>query len=396
MVEERLKKKEEENFWEYCSRLYRNKIELGMTNREIYEVIVKETGTDKAESSIRCNAKIFNEAYDLGFEKALGDKEDNKLKELEDKKKEIEIMKIQLQDQKREYRNYLRLDARWQHIIDEMKIEISKLNTYKPLEYSQIKYRGKNIATLILSDWHIGMENDTSHNVYNLKIAKYRLEKLYNKVIQLIKLHNIDKLNIELCGDFVHGVIHLSTRVNAEEDVISQTMLVSEMLSDFVSRLSSNINSIDIHGTTGNHSRVSANIKDNIDVENFERLITWYMKTRLINCKNVTIYDNYEQDIILYKVFNLNICSVHGHKEKFKTAIDDLSRFLRIPIDELHLGHYHSHNIKIDNDMETIINGSFCGSDEYSENIRKSNCPSQTMIIYTEQGQECVYNIKLR
>ena len=49
------------------------------------------------------------------------------LEELEAKRKEIEIMKIQYQDQKREYRSYLRMDARWQHMIDEMKMEISKM-----------------------------------------------------------------------------------------------------------------------------------------------------------------------------------------------------------------------------------------------------------------------------
>ena len=391
-----LKRKENEPFWVYCSRLYRNKIELGMTNKDIYETIKKETNTDKAESSIRCNANLWNECADYMTEKLLNEKDDKALKELEDKRKEIEILKVQFQDQKREYRNYLRIDARWKHIIDEMKIEINKLNTYRPIEYKVNKYKSKNIATLMLGDWHIGMQNDTSHNVYNLDIAKYRLEKLYSKVIQLIDLHNIDKLNIELQGDFVHGIIHLTTRINAEEDVISQTILVSEMLSDFVGKLANNVNNIDIHGTTGNHSRVSANIKENIDVENFERLITWYMKTRLVNCKNVNIYDDYEEDIILYKAFNMNIACVHGHKEKYKTAISDLSRFLRIPIDELHLGHFHSHNVTIDNDMETIVNGCLCGADEYAQNIRKSNCPSQTMVIYTEEGQECVYNIKLR
>ena len=320
----------------------------------------------------------------------------SELEELEAKRKEIEKMKIQYQDQKREYRSYLRMDARWQHMIDEMTKEIKKLNNYKPIVSNVCINKGNREAVLILSDFHIGMINDTSHNVYDLEVAKYRLEKLYNNVVEKCKLHNVNKLNIELAGDFVHGVIHLTTRVNAEEDVISQTMLVSEMLSDFVGKLSNEINSIVVHGTLGNHSRVSANIKDSISVENFERLITWYMKPRLINCKNVTIIDNYEEDIILYKVFDTVIACVHGHKEKYKTAVSDMSKFLHIFISELHLGHFHQHNVSIDNDMQTIVNGAFCGADEYAQDIRKSCTPSQTLIIYNKEGQECIYNIKLR
>ena len=192
-----------------------------------------------------------------------------------------------------------------------------------------------------------------------------------------------------------NGLIHLSTRVNNEEDVISQTMLVAEMLSNFVSRLADIIKSVKVHGTTGNHGRCSANIKENIEVENFERLITWYMRSRLSAFKNIEIFDDYEEDIILYKVFDTTICSVHGHKEKYTEAVKNMSAFLHIWIDELHLGHFHSHNVKIDNDMTTIVNGSFAGTDNYAEGLRKSNRPSQTLLIYNKEGQECSYNIKL-
>ena len=87
---------------------------------------------------------------------------------------------------------------------------------------------------------------------------------------------------------------------------------------------------------------------------------------------------------------------MHGHKEKYKTAVSDMSKFLHIFISELHLGHFHQHNVSIDNDMQTIVNGAFCRADEYAQDIRKSCTPSQTLIIYNKEGQECIYNIKLR
>ena len=386
-------KLESESKERYIYRMYSNKIQNNLTNNEVRDIVNEVLGVSWQESYMR---GIFKN-YGVGYNECLEDSSLNdELKELEEKKLEIEKLKIQYQDQKREYRNYLRMDARWQHIINEMNNNILKLNEYRPINpVDDIKIQGDREAVLILSDWHIGMVNNTRHNVYDIEIAKERMENLYKKVLQYCTLHGVVKLNIEIAGDMIHGLIHLTTRVYSEEDSISQTMIVSEMLCDFISKLSYKIKTIDVHGCLGNHSRVSANIKDSINVENFERLITWYMRPRLVKQTNVTIFDDYEEDIILYKVFDLNIGCVHGHKEKVNDAVGNMSKFLKIFIDELHLGHWHSHNIKNDNDMVTIINGSFGGADEYSQDIRKSNKPSQTLMIYNEEGRECTYDIKL-
>lgn len=398
-MNEKLKRRDGESDLGYMARLYRDKDELGLgNNKEINEVINRELDKKIAESTGRCLSKAYNQGRQETLdEMAKENYDDERMKELEEKKLEIEKLVVQYQDQKREYKAYLRMDARWEHLINEMKISIKKnMSESRILQpTNEIKIIGYREATLVLSDWHIGMENNSIHNVYNIEIAKERMNKLYNKVFCYCQLHEVRKLHIEICGDMVHGLIHLGTRINSEEDSISQTMIVSEMLSELVANFANKIEKVAVYGCLGNHSRVSANIKDSIEVENFERMITWYMKPRLEKFDNVEIYDNFEDDIILYKVFDLQIASVHGHKEKYATAISDMSNFLRIFIDELHLGHWHSHNVKTDNDMVTIVNGSFGGADEYAESIRKSNKPSQTLIIYNEEGQECLYNIKL-
>ena len=396
-MNDKLIKMDEESFLEYSSRIYRMKDKLDLTNFEIYELIKNNTGTELAESSVRCHCSDFNRGYYFKEKELLRNGNEKEIEKLNNKIQELEKIKIQVQDQKREYRNYLRRDSRWEHITSEMVKAINNLDyEYEPIKYNNVKINGNRKASLMLSDWHIGMKNDTSHNVYNLKVAKYRLEKLYNKVVTICERHGVNELNIELLGDLVNGLIHLSTRVNNEEDVISQTMLVAEMLSDFVSKLANKIKVVNVHSTTGNHGRCSANKNDNIEIENFERLITWYMESRLIKFTNVNIFDNYEEDIILYKVFDLTIASVHGEKDGYKEAIKNLSCFLHIFVDELHLGHYHSHNVKTENEMETIVNGTFAGTDEYAEGLRKSSKPSQTLIIYNKDGQECLYNISLR
>ena len=352
MKKENIKRNKDEGFWAYCSRLYREKLILGKTNKEIYEIIKEETGTNMAESSIRCNSAIWNECLEYCREQNFFGDNNEELAKLDKKIQELEKLKFQVSDQKRINNSYIRSMARWEHMEDSMIKAIEDISrTYVPIKDNDICIiNGTRKAVLMLSDWHIGMTN---------------------------------------------GLIHLSTRVNNEEDVISQTMLVAEMLSDFVSKLANVITNVKVHGTIGNHGRCSANIKENIEVENFERLITWYMRSRLDKYKNIEIFDDYEEDIILYKVFDTTICSVHGHKEKYADAVKNMCSFLHIWIDELHLGHFHSHNVKTDNDMITIVNGSFAGTDNYAESLRKSNRPSQTLLIYNQEGQECSYNIKL-
>ena len=394
-----IKKQNNESDNSYIARLYKNKTAMGYTNKRISEIINKELGTNYAESTLRGVAKYYLEGYDDGFEKALVENDNNAILE-ENKKvlKEIEIKTIQCQDQKREARNFLRIEARWEHLKDEMVKAIKELEEVKPIVFQEpntIKEEEYSQATLILSDWHLGMINNTSHNYYNIEVARNRAEELAYYVAKYCKRHKVKILNIEIAGDMIHGLIHLGTRVNSEEDSISQTMVVSEILSDLINKISKEVENVNVYGCLGNHSRVSANIKDNIEVENFERIITWYIRARLEKLKNVKIYDNFENDIITYKVFDLNICCVHGHKEKLGEAIDDLSKFKKIFFDELHLGHWHNHKVSTDNNMKTIVNGSFGGSDEYAEDHRKTNKPSQTLIIYNPKGQECIYDISL-
>lgn len=389
-----LKRRENESKLDYVKRIVYGKLKDKTIDADYTElaplVFGKEYSSDVARRMFY-GARII---LDILEEEGINNiSDDELLKKTEEKIRELEKLKVQYQDQKREYKAYLRMDARWEHLIDEMTKSVHELNPINPSD--ELKIVGDKEATLILSDWHIGMENNTRHNVYNIEIAKERVNKLYHKVIRYCELNKVRKIHIEICGDMIHGLIHLGTRINSEEDSISQTMIVSEILSNLIANLANKIEEVNVYGCLGNHSRVSANVKESIDVENFERIITWYMRPRLENFSNVCIYDNFEDDIILYKVFDLQIGAVHGHKEKYSTAIEDLSKFLRIFIDELHLGHWHSHNVKTDNDMVTIVNGSFGGADEYSEGIRKANRPSQTLIIYNEEGQECVYNIKL-
>lgn len=333
----------------------------------------------------------------LDNEKIENIEEDSVIREIEAKKLELEKEKVRFQDQKREYKNYLKADARFEHLIDEMRKSINELNKNKPLANTYIKdfnYNNSTEAVLVLSDFHFGIKEKNYWNEISIDILKSRVNKLKDYTIEYAKRHNVKTLHVEILGDMINGLIHLGTRVSNEEDVISQSMHCAEMLAELLNDLALHIPYIKVYSATGNHGRCVANFKESLDLENFERLIPWYLEGRLEN--NVEIMDNiYEDDIIIFEFLNEVIFAVHGHNDKVGTAVNELSKMFKKFPTELHLGHYHSYYEKEDHDITTTVNGTASGVDKYAKNIRKTSKPMQTLMIYNEEGRECTYKIKL-
>lgn len=329
-------------------------------------------------------------------ENKINNSNDDIIKEYNEKIKELEIAKIQFQDQKREYRNILRADAKLKHIHNTIKEEIHKVNRNNPLNYGETeKIQGNNHAVLLLSDWHIGLEVDNHWNKFNIGVAQNRIQELLNKTITYCKRHEVNTIHLELLGDLINGIIHLTTRISNEEDVIRQVMITSEILSNFINELSKHIENVKVYSTIGNHGRVSANIKESLDVENFEKLIPWYCSARIDKGNVEFIESDIDDSILVYKFLNETIFSIHGNHDKLTSVVNDLSKMLRIFPTSVHLGHLHHHYEKEEYDMEVVVNGSLSGTDDYAKNIRKSGRPMQKLMIYNAEGKECTYKIKL-
>ena len=63
-MENNYKRKENESELSYIARMYRQKIELGLNNKEINAIINKELGTNYAESTTRGKADVYNKCLD--------------------------------------------------------------------------------------------------------------------------------------------------------------------------------------------------------------------------------------------------------------------------------------------------------------------------------------------
>ena len=90
------------------------------------------------------------------------------------------------------------------------------------------------IGTLLISDWHYGIEFDNYFNVYNPEVCRARVANLVQDVIKIGKANNYKQLNVVNLSDLIAGRIHLAIRLQSREDVITQVMEVSEIVSEML------------------------------------------------------------------------------------------------------------------------------------------------------------------
>lgn len=310
---------------------------------------------------------------------------------LEQLKTEVYKEKIKYQDARREYRKELTSEARFENLIDVLKQEIANLDDLPLYHYGERieKTKQPKDAILALSDWHIGAIIDTQWNCYSIDIAKERMEQLLKKVKRYLLNYNITNLVVEVNGDMVHGLINVSNRVQSEEDVVSQIIIVSDMLSYFINELKPYVKNLKVVTTLGNHGRLIPNKKESINKENMEMLIPEFLKLKLD--KDINILTSNGLDFIKYNIGNRIICLSHGQYDKVNEVIEDFSKIYKCVPNEIHLGHTHSYKDINDSNIYITVNGSLMGSDEYAVNLRKITKPSQSLIVYDED--RCIIEI---
>ena len=312
------------------------------------------------------------------------------IKDLENLRDEIYKERCRLQDIQREKRNDLRVEARFENLLEVVKDNIGFMPTYEIKDFKPInKNQDKKYAVLQLSDWHCGALVDNQFNYYNVDTMVDRATKVRNNALEYCKLHNVTDLVIEINGDMVNGAIHVSSRVESEEGVIQQVITVTDVLAKLINSMKPYFNSIKIVTTLGNHGRLTPNKSDSITNENFEMLIPTMLRDKL---SDVKIIDSKGLDFTKYEIDGKIIMVSHGQNDSMTKVISDFSKMFKVVPNEVHLGHTHSYTDINDCDIKVTVNGSLIGSDDYAVTIRKVTTPSQNLIVY--EKDRCIYEIK--
>lgn len=313
---------------------------------------------------------------------------------LENKKDEIQKQKMILSDKKTEINRYLRKWARAENLLNEIKQACQEVAGTIPLKRLPPKENMNREGILLLSDWHVGQYSSNSWNTFNEVELRRRVSYVTERALHYARLNMVDKLHCFVLGDLINGLIHITTRINNQDQVIHQVILAAELLTQMFNEMSKEIPVV-AYFSRGNHDRVSPNKKESIDSESFFDLIPWYLKSRF-NPKDtsITFADNeIDPEIIRAEILGHVCLGVHGHKDKPQQAAKRLSTFIKEIPEFIFMGHYHSGLELDDNGTEIIVNSSLCGTDDFAVSLRRNSKAGQKLLILTPEGRECTYNI---
>lgn len=315
---------------------------------------------------------------------------------VEDLKRGLFKQQVKTRDTMNSYRRTLRDDARVETMKDLIAESIKSLKTLPEVTYDG-EWNGEDAEAVVLfSDLHIGMEVDNFYNKYNVEIAKKRVKKYVQDVITTCHRNNVKKLNFLNLGDAIHGIIHTTARIESNEDVISQVMIASEIIAEALVDLQEAAPEVVYRSCSDNHARVMSNFRENIEKENFFRLIDFYLEARLKDTNVKIVHDNLDVDLGYFELLNgKKMMFAHGHRDNINTAIQGVLGATKQFIDYVCVGHFHESKMKSFQGAKVFVNGSICGSDSYAQSKRLYGNAEQTLLIFGEEGNLSVNYIDL-
>ncbi|MBE6069960.1 MAG: hypothetical protein E7211_20045 [Clostridium lundense] len=381
-----------ENENAYIYRICERKDAIG-TWQDVADILNAELGHNWGESTYRKRYSAFKQMLSDNMDKFSDENE--QIATLEKLRDDIQKERYKLSDANRERNQILRDEARIEVIIEEMKIAINNLNKkdfLKPYHKTDLSYGTNKEASLLVSDLHYGIVVDNCKNQYNEDICQQRLHQLRDKTIKICTNQHVDKLNICLLGDDISGIIHNSTIAENNRDVITQCIEVSELLSEFILQIAEKIPKVVVYSTYGNHARSFQKKTDGSSRENYERIVSEFIKAR-IKPYGIDLIDSGYEDFIVAEIANKTVVMTHGDKDSLTQASANFTKLLRKPIDEIYMGHLHAHKEFDDCNTQVIINGSLVSTDNYALSLRKHTDAVQLLRIYDEDV--CCYRLKL-
>lgn len=315
-----------------------------------------------------------------------------------EQKRELYAAQTLARDAMNEYRDDIRKGARAQLILDAMRECADKMPPIV-IEAKKPDDEGKDVpnfreAVLVISDMHIGMTINSFCNVYSAEIAAKRMNKLISDAIVECSRFKVGTLHVLDLGDAIHGLIHNSSRLSQEYDVAEQVMIAQEIMAQALAKLASAVPHVTYRSCLDNHSRMMANYKDSKDTENFGRLIEFYLRARLKDADAIEFPgDNIDPTLGMLNLANgETLMFAHGHLDNPTQAIQEIAGIVSsMPngpkrVSYFVLGHYHAEKLKSYQGCRVIVNGSFCGTDEYALSRRLFSSPSQTLLVFNGQN----------
>lgn len=377
----------------YKYRICAMKEKIGTWN-EVAQVINQELNHDFDESAYRKTWTAFTrlaQQSEVNIQDA-----DEILQDIKRQRRELEREKVKMRDERNEvsrlYREWARTESMWELI--KRKVEAFE-PTVPELEFERITSEDSDMIVL-LTDLHIGIEINNKFNLYNEKVLKERLCVYLQKIYRAALMHQCERCHVVIGGDCVSGIIHSSIRLENNENVVDQTMLAAEYISEFLRNVAQWFDYVEVYNVAGNHSRVFANKNDAAKGENLDRMIPFYAKARLQNNTNVHFNENtIDESIGSFDCQGNLVYFVHGDKDSLGNMVQRLTAFTGQMPDLILSGHRHTNGLVTEYGVKVVQSGSVSGMDNFCVDHRMRSGAEQAILIVNKDGLDCMYDVDL-
>lgn len=337
--------------------------------------------------------------YDEKFIQNSSFDENEYLKKIEEKKRELERLRIKYRDERNAWQKQNYTDSRAEETLSILEVKLKDLGKIN-FELHPITFvsENKNEMVVCLSDLHIGQSFDSVFGKYNSDIAINRLNQYLNKVVEIANRHDVYKVHVLGLGDLISGSIHKTVAITNKENVIEQIKLATEYISSFCYELTKVFSVVQFYNVSGNHSRIDRK-DDALHDERLDDIIGWAVGLSLSHIEN---FHYMRHRMVDSGIADLSVCGkfylgVHGDFDSnSKQGISNLVMAMGFMPEAIIKGHMHSPAYHEFNGVKMIQSGSTAGcGDNYTLEKRLTGKPSQTVLVCNKDGIECVYNVEL-
>ena len=215
-----------------------------------------------------------------------------------------------------------------------------------------------------------------------------------DKILEVQLRHGSENAFVIL-SELVSGIIHNELRIENNQNLIEQFLSVTNYIAQFLSELSYHFNTVNVYICPGNHSRISPKKEDSLKGENIDHLAIPFLEAKLQNFKNITFNTNkIEESIAMFDVRNNVVMASHGDKDTPSNVVQKFTLLFGIRPSFVYLGHRHKNGLTTVYDCKVIESGTLSGTDNYALDLRLNGKPSQTISVITENGLDCLYDVK--
>lgn len=385
---------EEQYLWKIGQLVDSGKVESWAS---INDIVNKELGIDedkwRDESSFRKRYQAAKKFYDGCFSKMESKEYQNKLDAMN---RELARNTVKFRDQRRSWNRQNFMDSRFDEVMD---IIEERLDNFAKIDFTPHPtpiVDGENSMIACLSDLHIGQCFSSYFGEFNSDIAKERLQKYVDEIINIAKLNKVKNIYVCMLGDNISNSLHKTIEVSNKENVIDQLKLSIEYITSFCYELTKHFENVYLASASGNHSRLQA--KDLAQhSERLDAFIAWDVCRTLKDQENFhsLLHCSIDDGIAMIDVNNKSYMLIHGDFDSTNSqGYMKLANMVKSFPEYVLCGHRHF--CSYSQDTKFIQSGSLAGSgDDYCIEKRLEGRASQMVCICDNSGVKGLFPVIL-